>query len=265
MDLMGRPVRGQNDLLVGFMERVEGVEEFILRTLLAGNKLNIVHEKQVSMAVFIAEFHIFALLQGGDQFVGELVAFDINDLGVGTLAVDLAGDGIEQMGLAETAGAIEKQGIVALMQSVGHRHRGGVGEAVGGAYHKAVKGVFFIEEEGVISAGKVGFFLVAHHFHHHIAVEELLHGIHDIGGKAFCDHIPADVHRGKEDKLGIGDLKDLRIVKKGRYNGQGDVLFEVGKHASPDIGSGVHDRAPFSVFSRNLWIKSESIRSYIIP
>ena len=40
-------VRGQHDLLVGVVQRVEGVEELLLRRFLPGNELNIVHQQHI--------------------------------------------------------------------------------------------------------------------------------------------------------------------------------------------------------------------------
>ena len=77
---MGRTVRGQDDLLVVFVQGIEGVEEFFLGGVLTGNKLYIVHQKQICIAVFGAEFYVVTFLHGLDQFIGELVALDVDDI-----------------------------------------------------------------------------------------------------------------------------------------------------------------------------------------
>ena len=91
---MRRPVGGQNDLLVALIEIVEGMEEFLLRGVLAGDELDIVDEKQVRAAVFEAEFVVFAFAQSVDELVGELVALDIDDVVVAVALMDLVRDGI---------------------------------------------------------------------------------------------------------------------------------------------------------------------------
>ena len=42
--LVGGPVGGQDDLLAGLVEGIEGVEELLLGLLAAGDELDIVHE-----------------------------------------------------------------------------------------------------------------------------------------------------------------------------------------------------------------------------
>ena len=53
LNFAGRAVAGQDDLLVRFVQRVEGVEEFLLNPLLAGEKLNVVNQQHVRLAVFL--------------------------------------------------------------------------------------------------------------------------------------------------------------------------------------------------------------------
>ena len=46
-DLLGRPVRGQDDLLVAFVERVKRMEELFLRHFLAFEEMHVVHQEEV--------------------------------------------------------------------------------------------------------------------------------------------------------------------------------------------------------------------------
>ena len=47
----GGQVRGDHDLLAGVVQGVEGVEELVLRLLLAGEELDVVDEEHVDVAV----------------------------------------------------------------------------------------------------------------------------------------------------------------------------------------------------------------------
>ena len=47
----GRPVGGDDDLLGGVVERVEGVEELLLRLLLVLQELDVVDQQHVDVAV----------------------------------------------------------------------------------------------------------------------------------------------------------------------------------------------------------------------
>ena len=48
-DLLGRPVGGQDDLLVALVERVEGVEELFLGRFLAFEEVHVVHQEEVDV------------------------------------------------------------------------------------------------------------------------------------------------------------------------------------------------------------------------
>src|SRR5664280_1133478 len=50
-----RPVAGDHDLLAGFVERVEGVEELDLRLLLLGQELDVVDQQHVVLAIGLLE------------------------------------------------------------------------------------------------------------------------------------------------------------------------------------------------------------------
>lgn len=97
IDLLGRSVGGQDDLLVCLVQRVEGVEEFFLCAVLAGDKLDVINEKNVGGAVFVAEFLYAGGLNRVDQLVGEVFALDIDDAVVGMAAAYRRSDGVQQV------------------------------------------------------------------------------------------------------------------------------------------------------------------------
>ena len=98
----GRTVRGQNNLTAGFVQSIEGMEEFVLYLFLTGNELHVVHQQQVCFAVLGAELAAAAGTDQFDELVDEVIALDVNDLGIGIVLADDVGDGIDQMGLAQT-------------------------------------------------------------------------------------------------------------------------------------------------------------------
>ena len=112
LDLLGGAIGGDDDLLVGVMQGVEGVEELLLRGLLARDELDIVHKQQVCHAVLHAEVLGAAGADGGDQLVGELLTGDIHDDEIGVGALDLGLNGGQQMGLAQTGAAVDEQGVI---------------------------------------------------------------------------------------------------------------------------------------------------------
>ena len=97
----GRPIGGQHDLLAVLVDRVERVEELFLRPLLVGDELDVVDEEEVDPPVAGAEVVDLALLDRGDELVGELLARRVDDALARELGDDLVADGVHQVGLAE--------------------------------------------------------------------------------------------------------------------------------------------------------------------
>ena len=56
------------------------MEKFLLRGVLACDELDIVHEEEVGVAVFVTELEVLAAADGVDQLVCELVALDVDDV-----------------------------------------------------------------------------------------------------------------------------------------------------------------------------------------
>ena len=56
------------------------MEKFLLRAVLAGDELNVVHEQKVRIAVFLAEAFGCAGADGFDHLIDELLALDVGDL-----------------------------------------------------------------------------------------------------------------------------------------------------------------------------------------
>ena len=71
LDFTGGTVAGQHDLLVRFVQCVEGVEKFLLDAFLAGEKLDVVNQEHVGLAVFFAERGELVVLDRVNVFVGE--------------------------------------------------------------------------------------------------------------------------------------------------------------------------------------------------
>ena len=67
-------------------ERVEGVEKFLLRALLAAEELDVVDQEQIGLAVAFAEFDQVVVLDRVDELVDEKLAREIHHLGVLLLA-----------------------------------------------------------------------------------------------------------------------------------------------------------------------------------
>src|SRR5215216_5555756 len=83
--VLGVPVGGDNDMLVLLVERVEGVEERLLRLHLVLQKLYVVHQEHVVLAVALLELQGRVIPHGVYEVVGELLTGHVTDAHAGVL------------------------------------------------------------------------------------------------------------------------------------------------------------------------------------
>ena len=131
------------------MQRVEGVEEFFLRALLAGKELDIVDHQDVDRPVFLAEEFGLALLDGADDLVGELLTRDVEHAHLGVVLQHAVADGVHEMCLAEADAAVHEKRVVDLAWRFGNGHGGRMGKAVRAACHERLEGVLRVQRRAV--------------------------------------------------------------------------------------------------------------------
>ena len=102
LDILGRTVGGQNDLLTGVVKRVEGVEEFFLCGDLAGDELNIVDEEHIRVTIFFLEFGGGLFFDGANELVCKVFTLDKDDIEFGLLTLDLVCDRFHEVCFAKT-------------------------------------------------------------------------------------------------------------------------------------------------------------------
>src|SRR6478672_11150393 len=93
-------------------ERVERMEKFLLRPLLSTQKLNVINQKKVGLAITLPEFDEITVLDRVDELVDEQLARDVDHLHVFLFRPDELADGLHEMGLAQTDAAVNKEGII---------------------------------------------------------------------------------------------------------------------------------------------------------
>ncbi len=71
--LLGGPVGGDDDLLLGVVQDVEGVEELLLRPFLVLQELDVIDEQHVGVAVATLERLLAVIPDGVDEVVRELL------------------------------------------------------------------------------------------------------------------------------------------------------------------------------------------------
>ena len=128
-------------------ECIERVEKFFLRALLASEKLNVVDQKEICLAIALPEFHQIAVLDGIDEFVDEELAGEVHHLHVFVLSPDILTDRLHQMRLAETNAAINEQRIVSPRRRLSYGKGRGVRNFIVRADHKRFERVSWIETE----------------------------------------------------------------------------------------------------------------------
>ena len=137
-----RTIRGQHDLAAVFVEGVEGIEQLVLHLLLARHDLHIVHQQQIRVAILRTELAAAAGADQLDELADEIVALDVDDLGLRQALAELMGNGVDQMGFAEAGVAVDEQGIIVRACPVSHGAGGGIGHFVRLAHHEGVEREF---------------------------------------------------------------------------------------------------------------------------
>ncbi len=148
--LFGGTVAGDDDLLHGVVQGVKRMEKFFLRPLLAGQKLNVIDQQDIDATELVAECGHLVVAQRVDHVIGELLAGDVADGGLGLAPLHLMPDGLHEMGFAHAHAAIQEQRVVGFGGTLGHGLAGGVGELVAAADDEGVEGVAGIQLRGAI-------------------------------------------------------------------------------------------------------------------
>ena len=114
LDLARRTIAGEHDLARVVEELVEGVEELLLRAVLALEEVHVVDQQHVHLAVFLAELREGLLLDRFHELIRELLARDVAHDGVALPRDHFLADSLEQVRLAEAGGAVEEERVVDL-------------------------------------------------------------------------------------------------------------------------------------------------------
>ena len=159
--------------------------------------------------------------------------------------VDLVGDGVQQVGLAQAGLAVDEQGVVGLGGPLGHRLGRRVGEFVGRAHHEPLKGVLL----GARQKDIVGFFLaevlqlaLSQDYHLEVGGEELVERLLDHGQIAGHNDVPLEVGGGVEHKPVGVQRHGGGVVKPGVDLGGRHIKKKKREHLGPDIGREIHGK-----------------------
>ena len=211
----------------GLIDVVEGVEKFVLGLLFAGNKLDIVHQKQVHIAVFLAEFLRCAVLNGFDQLIGELIPLDVGNAFFRALFMDLLPNGQKKMGLSQAGVAVDKQGVIGLARIFRHGDGGSVGKLVGAAHDEAIKGIARHFRQGAVHLfldGKIIDLIPGEDQQIKVTGEQVGQGGLDGIAEAGADNAPFKIGGGMQHQAAVLNIHRGTIGKPG-INGSGGELM----------------------------------------
>ena len=205
------------------------MEELLLSLLLAGDELDIVHQKDARLPVLFPELGVAALPDGGDQLVGEVVALNVHDPQVLPLALDLMGDGVEQMGLAQSGVAVDEQRVEVFRRLIRHGPCRRIGQLVLRPHHIRLEGegVGIQQGTGLIRGHTVigSQLLVVEDLHLQIGGEDVLQRrldvLHETGlDGAFFEGVAAMQHEG-----GVLHGDHVHLVKPCADGGLAELLL----------------------------------------
>src|SRR6056297_527259 len=121
------------------------MEEFFLRTVLAGEELDVVDQQRVDTPVARLESVDGRVAQRLDHLADEFFRVQVDDLEIGIALGQFMPYRVQQMGLAEPGAAVKKQREVRLAWILGDLLGRGESELVGLAEYEIVELVAVIE------------------------------------------------------------------------------------------------------------------------
>jgi hypothetical protein len=127
------------------VQRVEGVEERLLRLGPTLQELDVVDEQDVDLAVPGLEGGAPVVRDRVDEVVGEFLTRHVSDLHPGVEGLRVVADGVQEVGLAETGVAVDEERVVGLRGSLGDGDGGRVRESVGLTDDEVVERVLGVE------------------------------------------------------------------------------------------------------------------------
>ena len=218
------------------MQRVERVEELLLRGIAPRDELNVVEHQHVHVAEALAELDVLVVLDGGNQLVGEHLAGQIEQAQARKVILNEVTDGVHEVRLAQTHAAVEEQRVVGRARRLRDGQRGRVRKPVRGADDERVERRFGVERvdarhlrEAFLLLPGLPFHALrdAHQLDLHLAPGRLAHCAGDHRQIARADvvlHVVADDLQGERVVLHIDRLE--RLLNPCREGDGGDLLAQ---------------------------------------
>ncbi len=136
-----RTVARDHDLPHRVVKRIEGMEEFFLRSFLAGKELNVVDQQHVHAAELVAEGGHLVVAQRVDHVIRKLLARYVTDGRLRLAPLHFVPNSLHQVGLAHADAAIQEQRVVSLRRTLRHRLARCMRELVAAADYECIERV----------------------------------------------------------------------------------------------------------------------------
>ena len=131
--------------MLSLEQRIEGMEEFFLRMLFAGEELNVVDQQRIQRAIGGLELVDAIVLQRSNHIAHEALGVHVGDLRGAIARQDQMPDRVHQMSFAEADSTVDEQRVVGAPRIARDLKRGGLGEMVALAFDEIVESEFGIE------------------------------------------------------------------------------------------------------------------------
>ena len=139
VQLLGRTIARDDDLLAVFVQRVEGVEELFLRALFTGKELNVIDQQHIRGAETVAKTGDAIVSHTVDHLVRERFTGDIGDGSMRHAVLHTMPYGMHQMRFAETNATVHEQRVIHAGGSLGNGLRRRTRELIARTAHKRVE------------------------------------------------------------------------------------------------------------------------------
>src|ERR1700691_2150692 len=97
LNFAGGSVAGKNDLFMRLMQGIECVKKFLLNSLFACQKLDVVNQQHVRLTIFFTKLGELIVLYAVNVFVGEFLGRNVSDPRTLFVGADVLANGMKQM------------------------------------------------------------------------------------------------------------------------------------------------------------------------
>ena len=153
--LLRRQIRGDHDLLLVVVQGVKRMEELLHRRLFTRQKLDIVNQKNVNIAVNLLERRTLIITDRVNEVIRELLRIHVAHPQIRVQILGVVADRVQQVGLTQARTAVDEQRVVDNAGLLRHRKSARVCKAVGLTNHEGVESVVRVQSGRAVPSRRV--------------------------------------------------------------------------------------------------------------